>query len=114
VFPLEQRKSLTTVDQILVPPDSPPPKIFESQKKIVDDCAAAILRAREKNATVMLIYGAHLLRNGAALILGEMMANGWVTHFATNGAGTIHDWEYAWFGRSTESVEENVATGTFG
>ena len=114
VFPLEQRKSLTTVDQILVPPDSPPPKIFESQKKIVDDCAAAILRAREKNAAVMLIYGAHLLRNGAALILGEMMANGWVTHFATNGAGTIHDWEYAWFGRSTESVEENVATGTFG
>lgn len=72
------------------------------------------MRAREKGATVMLIYGAHLLRNGAALLLDQMMANGWITHLATNGAGTIHDWEYAWLGRSTESVEENVETGTFG
>jgi hypothetical protein len=55
-----------------------------------------------------------LLRNGAARILERMMAAGWLTHLATNGAGTIHDWEYAWLGASTESVERNVATGTFG
>lgn len=61
-----------------------------------------------------MIYGAHLLRNGAAQILDRLMAGGWITHVATNGAGTIHDWEYAWLGRSTESVKENVATGTFG
>lgn len=114
VLPLEQRKSLTTVDEILVRPDSPPPKVSDAQRRIVTEAASAIIKAREKGATVMLIYGAHLLRNGAALILGEMMANGWITHLATNGAGTIHDWEYAWFGRSTESVEDNVATGTFG
>ena len=62
----------------------------------------------------MLIYGAHLLRNGAALILDEMMAQDWLTHLATNGAGTIHDFEYAFLGLSTESVRENVETGTFG
>lgn len=61
-----------------------------------------------------LIYGAHLLRNGAARILERLMAGGWLTHLATNGAGTIHDWEYAWLGASTESVEANVATGSFG
>ncbi len=114
VYPLADRKSLTAVDQILVPPDRAPAPVSERQQSIVDSCAEAILRARERGATVMLIYGAHLLRNGAALILERMMAQGWLTHFATNGAGTIHDWEYAWFGRSTESVEENVATGTFG
>src|SRR5437764_1451041 len=43
-----------------------------------------------------------------------MMARGWLTHLATNGAGTIHDWEYAWFGASTESVEMGVAEGKFG
>src|ERR1700749_3811838 len=43
-----------------------------------------------------------------------MMAQGWLTHLATNGAGTIHDWEYSWCGGSTESVERNVKTGTFG
>ena len=61
-----------------------------------------------------MIYGAHLLRNGTAPILDRMMERGWITHLATNGAGTIHDWEYAWLGRSTESVRANVATGTFG
>ena len=60
------------------------------------------------------MYGAHLLRNGAALILERMMDQGWLSHLATNGAGTIHDWEYAWLGRSTESVEKGVACGNFG
>ena len=41
----------------------------------------------------------------AALLVERMMAGGWLTHLATNGAGTIHDWEYAWLGASTESVE---------
>jgi hypothetical protein len=114
VFPLEIRKSLTTVDQILVPLNAHPAPTNDFQRRIIDDAVQAIIAARERNAAVMLIYGAHLLRNGAALLLDEMMANGWITHLATNGAGTIHDWEYAWLGRSTESVEENVTTGTFG
>jgi hypothetical protein len=114
VYPLAERKSLTTVDQILVPIDARPTPTTDAQRRIIDDCARAIIAAREKKSTVMLIYGAHLLRNGAALLLNEMMANGWITHLATNGAGTIHDWEFAYLGRSSESVEENVATGTFG
>lgn len=114
VFPLAERRSLTTVEEILVDPDSAPPAIPPERLAIVQECARAIVQARERGATAMLIYGAHLLRNGAALILERMMAHGWLTHLATNGAGTIHDWEYAWFGRSTESVEENVATGSFG
>ena len=114
VFPLADRKSLTTVEQILVDPESAPSPLNDFQSKLVRDAAASILDARSKGSTVMLIYGAHLLRNGAALILERLMARGLITHLATNGAGTIHDWEYAWFGRSTESVLENVATGTFG
>lgn len=114
VFPLAERKSLTGVERILVSPEAQPAALAPNQRAIVADCARALLSARERGATVMLIYGAHLLRNGAALILERMMARGWLTHLATNGAGTIHDWEYAWLGRSTESVEENVATGTFG
>src|SRR5689334_21429831 len=62
----------------------------------------------------MLIYGSHLIRNDAALTLERMMLRDWITHLATNGAGTIHDWEFAFLGRSTESVEDNVAQGTFG
>lgn len=114
VLPLEQRESLTCVEKILLDPQSPPPPVSEPVSRLLDEAAQRVLAARQRGASVMLIYGAHLLRNGATPILDQMMSRGWVTHLATNGAGTIHDWEYAWLGRSTESVRENVATGTFG
>ncbi len=114
VFPLASRRSMTRVDEILVDPDSAPPPCPKHLEAVVDDCSQKIRAARQRGAAVVLIYGAHLLRNGAARILERMMAGDWLTHLATNGAGTIHDWEYAWLGASTESVEKNVATGTFG
>lgn len=114
VLPLAERRSLTTAEDILVPLDRPLPPVAEAVEFAAAEAAARIRAAREKDAQVILMYGAHLLRNGAALILTDLMEKGWITHLATNGAGTIHDWEYAWLGRSTESVEQNVATGTFG
>lgn len=114
VYPLAQRHSLTSVEEILVDPDAVPKEAPNEVLAAVRDCAAAIASARSRKAAVLLIYGAHLLRNGAARILERMMAQGWLTHLATNGAGTIHDWEYAWLGRSTESVRGGVATGMFG
>lgn len=113
-LPLSERRSLTSADEILIDPDLPPRPCDPETAATIADCAAKVRAARERGASVMLIYGAHLLRNGTARILDRMMSRQWLTHLATNGAGTIHDWEYAWLGRSTESVRENVATGTFG
>lgn len=114
VFPLAQRASLTRVDEILLDPDASPAPLSATNAELVREAAERIAAARACGATVLLIYGAHLLRNGAARIIERLLAGGWVTHLATNGAGTIHDWEYAWCGASTESVEMNVADGTFG
>ncbi len=114
VLPLADRRSLTRADDILIAPDAALRPVSPQQQALIASCAARIRSARGRGASVMLIYGAHLLRNGAALLLDRLMADGWLTHLATNGAGTIHDWEYAWFGASTESVEMNVASGTFG
>ena len=114
VLPLSERHSLTRCEDILLAPDAPAPALAEGLLEQIATAATAVEAARNRGASVMLIYGAHLLRNGAAPILDALMAGGWLTHIATNGAGTIHDWEYAWLGRSTEGVESNVAKGTFG
>jgi hypothetical protein len=114
VLPLKARQTLTRADDILVDPLQAPTSLGAVEAERLRECAESIRAARERGASVILIYGAHLLRNGAALILKDLMARGFITHLATNGAGTIHDWEYAWFGASTESVEMNVAQGTFG
>ena len=114
VFPLAERQSLTRADEIVIEPDSVAKPCPERIAPLIQACSQGILAAQKRGAAVMLIYGAHLLRNGAAKILERMMDRQWLTHLATNGAGTIHDWEYAWFGASTESVEMNVGNGTFG
>jgi len=100
--PLSERRSLLSVDQILVDPDSKP--AATEAGATIAEAAKNIRAAREKGAAVILMYGAHLLRNGAARIVTELMERGWITHIATNGAGTIHDWEFAWLGRSCDSV----------
>ncbi len=114
VFPLAERESLSRIDEILVKPDSPPAPCPEPLQTRIEECARQIAVARQRNASVMLLYGAHLIKNGAAALVEALMARGWITHLATNGAGSIHDWEFAFQGGSTESVERNVATGTFG
>ncbi len=114
VSPLAERQSLTRADDILIDPDSPPRPCSDRNAALIAECAGEVRAARDRGAAIVLVYGAHLLRNGAARVLERLMAGGWLTHLATNGAGTIHDWEYAWSGASTESVEMNVARGTFG
>ncbi len=114
VYPLAERRSLAGVEEVLIDPDGPPLACSPMVAERIRQCAAHIRAARTRDASVVLIYGAHLVKNGAALIVERLLRGGWVTHLATNGAGTIHDWEFSWFGRSTESVAENVPTGTFG
>jgi hypothetical protein len=62
----------------------------------------------------MATYGAHAIKNGLGPVLIELMENGWVTHLATNGAGIIHDWEFAFQGASCEHVGPMVYEGRFG
>ena len=115
VHPLARRKSMARVEDILVNPDAAPPALANDfLRERVESCARQIKSARARGASVMFLYGAHLVKNGAQAIMEKLLAGGWVTHLATNGAGSIHDWEFAFQNWSTESVEQNVVNGTFG
>ena len=79
------------------------------------DLAKAVHDARRKyDATVLMMYGAHVIRTGNAGYMIELMKNGLVTHFATNGAGSIHDFEFAMIGETCESVAKYISEGQFG
>ena len=73
--------------------------------------AERILAARGRGAAVMLAYGAHLIKNGAGPLINRLIEAGLVSHLATQGAGIIHDWEFAFQGESGESVRENAPAG---
>lgn len=114
VYPLAERESLSRVDRILVDPGQEPRVCDPEGLEAVAQCARSLAAARRAGASVMLICGAHLIKNGAMRIVNRLVELGWLTHLATNGAGTIHDWELAYLGRTEESVRKNVATGSFG
>jgi hypothetical protein len=114
VFPLSSRNSKSKIEEIIIDPESSPPFLDSKLNESIEELAKRILKANEKNASIMLAFGAHLVKNGAASILIKMMEKGWLTHLATQGAGGIHDWEFVFLGRSEENVRENVATGSFG
>ena len=114
VYPLAQRKSLSSIEQMLVDPAAPPTPVDQEVRRAIQECARQTRAARARGASVVLMYGAHLVKNGALPLVNLLLDQGWVTHLATNGAGTIHDWELAFLGRTEESVRANVATGSFG
>ena len=114
VYPLAERRSLSTLEKILVDPTKPGPPCPAELQASLAGCVSKIRAARERGASVMLLYGAHLVKNGLLDVVNTLVNSGWITHLATNGAGTIHDWELAFFGRTEESVRANVPTGTFG
>ena len=114
VHPLSERRSLSAVETLLVDPAQPPGPCDSKAMEAIGSCARQVTAARRRGASVILMYGAHLVKNGAFGIVSRLIERGWLTHLATNGAGSIHDWELAYLGRTEEDVRQNVAAGTFG
>ena len=83
-------------------------------REIIQETADRMRKARRAGRAIMLAFGAHTIKNGLAPVLIRLMEEGWLTHLATNGAGIIHDWEFAFQGQSSEDVRRYVAEGQFG
>ncbi|MCX6361278.1 MAG: hypothetical protein NT029_15855 [Armatimonadetes bacterium] len=114
MLPIASRKHKLEIDAIAVNRSAPMPRLEPAAAAQVAACADQIRAARAAGRPVMLTYGAHLIKNGLSPVVIALMEGGWLTHIATNGAGSIHDWEFALGGLSTEDVRANTATGCFG
>ncbi|MHC4562603.1 MAG: GSU2086 family protein [Planctomycetota bacterium] len=76
--------------------------------------AEAITAARAAGAPVVVLMGAHVIKQGLSRYLIDLIHRGAISALATNGACTIHDYELARIGASTESVARYIAEGQFG
>jgi hypothetical protein len=80
----------------------------------LDVLAQRILEARQRRAEVILMMGAHVIRQGTSRFIIDLMRRNFVTHIACNGACAIHDFEFALIGATTESVGKYIRIGQFG
>jgi len=108
---LDERKHDVDLLSTIIPVDSSPAIIDDEKVRAI---ARAIVDAKKKTAASILMYGAHVIRTGCSLYMIELMKRGLVTHFATNGAGSIHDFEFSLIGKTCESVAKYVSEGQFG
>lgn len=109
VKPLAERRHDLTLD-VLLPLDSPADFSHPSVPLI----AERIKAAKATNSARILMMGAHVLRAGVQRHLIDLMDRGLISLIAMNGAGPIHDWEFARIGATTESVARYVSSGEFG
>lgn len=76
--------------------------------------ASALVLAKKRKAARLFLCGAHVLRSGVQRYFFDIMKRGYVSGVALNGAGVIHDFEFALIGATTESVAHYIQDGRFG
>jgi hypothetical protein len=112
ILPIAKRVHDVDLEKVLKNIDA---EIPEFNHPALPMLAESVVRARrDYDATVLLMYGAHVIRTGNALFMIELMKRGLVSHFATNGAGSIHDFELSLIGHTCESVAKYICNGQFG
>ena len=84
--------------------------IDERFKKIAQN----IVKAKNNNSSIILMIGGHIIRAGVQKYLIDLMENGFISCLAMNGAGMIHDFEFAHIGATTENVSRYIQKGQFG
>jgi hypothetical protein len=114
IRPLAARLNKVNIERDAICPEMAPGPLSADARKTLADCVSRIRAARSGGRPVMLAFGAHTIKNGLAPVLIRLIQQGWVTLLATNGAGVIHDWEFAFQGQSSEDVRANVDQGQFG
>ncbi|HLH41058.1 MAG TPA: hypothetical protein VKX39_18050 [Bryobacteraceae bacterium] len=82
----------------------------DSFRAVVD----SIRRARREKRALLWGMGGHVIKCGLGDILLDLMRRGWVTAFVMNGAASIHDFEIAISGQTSEDVEAVLPDGRFG
>jgi hypothetical protein len=76
--------------------------------------ADSIVAARERGKPVVAAIGGHVIKCGLQPVLKTLIAEGFITAVAMNGSATIHDYEIALQGATSEDVGAVLQAGDFG
>ena len=104
------RVNLVRIDTLMNPGEPVTPWEAEG----FDELTERILRARRNGRPVICSIGAHVIKCGLSRYLIALMRAGIITHLAGNGACSIHDFELAWLGGTSEDVPTAIEDGSFG
>lgn len=119
--PLQERINKVSVHDFATLPESETdisaflaglPKILKGSDflALLDDIVAAY----QNKKPVIVMMGGHVIKCGLSPLLIALAKRGVITEFAFNGASSIHDFEIALIGETSEDVSVYLQTGQFG
>jgi len=110
-YSAEERTNLVRIDNLKRPGAYEAPAWGDED---FDELVSRIRKARENGREVIFSMGAHVIKCGLSPYLIQLMKDGWITHLAGNGACSIHDFELAYLGGTSEHVPTAIEDGSFG
>lgn len=110
-FSAWDRHNLITVENMAQPGKDPVP---DWDCPEFDELLERIVEARSNDRPVVFFMGAHVIKLGLSRYIIQLMEKGILTHIASNGAGSIHDFELAYLGGTSEHVPTAIEDGSFG
>ncbi|MBO4932041.1 MAG: hypothetical protein J6I42_07635 [Clostridia bacterium] len=105
------RHNLVTAENIMTPGITEVP---EYTAEGFDTLIEKIIEARRNGREVIVSIGAHVIKSGLSRYLIALAKDGWITHLSANGACSIHDFELAMLGGTSEDVPTAIEDGSFG
>ena len=110
-YSAENRHNLVRIDNLKRPGQYQPGKWGGAD---FDALIGQLRRARAEGRQIILSMGAHVVKCGLSPYLIALMREGYITHIAGNGACSIHDFELAYLGGTSEDVPTAIEDGSFG
>ena len=119
-YPLGDRENKTSIRDFAARPSreeldgflSALPKILKAADFL--EFVDLIVAAYRQEKPIIVMLGGHVIKCGLSPILIDLMERGIITAMAFNGATSIHDFEIALIGETSEDVGQYLQTGQFG
>ncbi|NJB66801.1 deoxyhypusine synthase [Desulfobaculum xiamenense] len=108
-YPIAERDNKFTLDMMI-----DPARYLAAGIENMDALADAVVRAKRKGRRVVVMMGGAVIKEGCGALLIDLMEKGVIDHIAGNGAVSIHDFEIALIGQTSENVQNGLRDGSFG
>ncbi len=109
-YPLVKRENRVALEDLVFPATA----YAQFANPELLEVSARIAQARQNGKAFIFMFGAHVIKRGLAPLLIDLLKRGVITHLASNGAATIHDFEIALQGHTSEDVVKSLEDGSFG
>ena len=121
-YDFHDRHNLVTIESMFRPGVDPVPEWpqakaegdYADQQADFAELVERVAAARRNARPVIFSMGAHVIKNNMSLYLIDLMKKGIITHLSGNGACSIHDFELAALGGTSEDVPTAIEDGSFG